>query len=138
MQPLISVQTPFHIDLDWWSSQGRSLDRYLLEILGGQNDQMDGADALVDYIDPQTAEVFPLTALWVQVLTQRAHRADFITSTMPMTNAVLRALIENRNQPMSAVQIHRRINRGSPQTLFRVLQGAHRQYGVAPVRDTKA
>ncbi|HQZ70228.1 MAG: hypothetical protein ACH37Z_07500 [Anaerolineae bacterium] len=131
------IQTPFHIDLDWWSSHGRSLDRYLREILGGQAAEDGNPAALVDYIDPQTAEVFQLTAMWTQVLTQRAHRADFITSTMPMTNAVLRALIENRNRPMSAVQIHRRINRGSPQALLRVLQSAHQQYGIAPARGDK-
>jgi len=137
MLPRSDIHTPFHIDLDWWSSQGRSLDRYLLEILDGQADGATPAAASLDYIDPQTAEVFQLTPLWTQVLMQRAHRADYIGSTMPMTNAVLRALIENRNQPMTAVQIHRRINRGSPQALLRVLQSAHQQYGIAPAPRTK-
>ncbi len=131
------IQTPFHIDLGWWSSHGRSLDRYLREILDGQAPEDGDSTALVDYIDPQTAEVFQLTSVWTQVLTQRAHRADFITSTMPMTNAVLRALIENRNLPMTAMQIHRRINRGSPQALLRVLRSAHQQYGIAPARGGK-
>lgn len=132
MLPRSDIHTPFHIDLDWWSSQGRSLDRYLMEILDGQSDEAGAGIVSLDYIDPQTAEVFCLTPLWTQVLIQRAHRPDFISSTMPMTNAVLRALIENRNQPMNAVQIHRRINRGSPQALLRVLQSAHQQYGIAP------
>lgn len=138
MLPRSDIHTPFHIDLDWWSSQGRSLDRYLLEILDGRADEAAATGGKVDYIDPQTAEVFQLTPLWAQVLTQRAHRSDYIGSTMPMTNAVLRALIENRNQPMTAVQIHRRINRGSPQALLRVLQSAHQQYGIAPAPQGKA
>lgn len=126
------IHTPFHIDLDWWTSHGRSLDRYLLEILDGKVDELGSSGELLDYIDPETAEVFQLTPLWTRVLTQRAHRPDFITSTMPMTNAVLRALIENRNRPLSAVQIHRRINRGSPQTLLRVMESSQQQYGIAP------
>jgi hypothetical protein len=134
MHARTDIHTPFHIDLEWWSSRGRSLDRYLLEILDGQAEAPESADEVLDYIDPETAEVHQLSPLWTRVLTQRAHRADYITSLMPMTNAVLRAFIESRNQPLSAVQLQRRINRGSPQSLLRVLQSAHDQYGITPYR----
>ena len=31
----IDTQTPFHIDLTWWSSQGRNLRRFLASIIPG-------------------------------------------------------------------------------------------------------
>ena len=131
MHARTDVNTPFHIDLEWWEKQGRNFDRFLNEILEGQNDDLDSS-AMLDYIDPETAEVHQLSALWTQVLTERASRPDFITHATPVANAILRALIENRNHPMSVVELQRRINRSTPQALLRVLRTARRQYGIVP------
>lgn len=129
------IHTPFHIDMQWWSKQGRNFDRFLAEILGDPKiDRSADAEAL-DYIDPGTAEVRQLNPLWVRVLLDQAHAPDYITPATPLTNAVLRLLIQNLNQPMSAVDMQRRINRGTPQTLLRVLQAARHQYGIAAAHD---
>jgi hypothetical protein len=129
------VNTPFRIDLQWWERRGRNLERFLVEILGEESSNGDGEDGRLDYIDPETAEVYRMDATWARVLIDRAHRPDYITSATPLTNALLRALIENRNQPMSAVDLHRRINRSTPQMLLRVLQTARNQYGITPVGE---
>ncbi len=126
------VNTAFHIDLDWWDARGRSLDRFLREMLDGEEPE-DLPEGPMDTIDRETGEVFQLGPLWARVLTERANRPGFITSATPMTNAVLRALIERRNQPMTVVELHRRINRGSPQALLRMLRAARQQYGIVPV-----
>lgn len=129
------IHTPFHIDMQWWSRQGRNFDRFLAEILGDPKiDRATGAEPL-DYVDPGTAEVHQLNPLWVRVLLDQAHTPDYITPTTPLTNAVLRLLIENLNRPMSAVDMQRRIDRGTPQTLLRVLQAARHQYGIAVAHD---
>lgn len=128
------VNTPFHIDLSWWDQRGRNLGRFLSEILG-EEDAAGPDDAPLDYIDPVTAEVHQLDARWARVLTEHAHRPDYITPTTPLTNAVLRALIENLNRPMSVTQMHRRINRGDPKMLLRLMKTARVQYGIVPVSD---
>jgi hypothetical protein len=137
MHARTDIHTPFHIDLLWWRAQGRNFSRFLVEILG-TDDIATPSDAVLDYIDPATAEVFQMDPLWVRVLVERAHKPDYISRTTPMTNALLRALVENLNQPMSAMDMHRRINRSNPQTLLRVLQAAHAQYGIVPVADRAA
>ena len=104
------IDTPFHIDLVWWSQHGRNLRRFLSEILDDENADL-ADDTALDYIDPLTAEVHQLDPLWVQVLTDRVSRPDFIAPSTPLTSAVLRAFIENLNRPMTVVQLHRRINR---------------------------
>jgi hypothetical protein len=131
MHATADVNTPFHINLDWWDTRGRNLGRFLVEILGDDKAATDGGDPL-DYIHPETAEVRQLDPLWVQVLINRAHKPDYITSSTPLTNAVLRALIENLNQPMTPTQLYRRINRTSPEVLLRVLRTARAQYGIVP------
>lgn len=129
------INTPFNIDLHWWESRGRNLGRFLAEILGKDYPKTDGEP--LDYIDPETAEVYQLDPLWATVLVHRAHKPDYITSATPLTNAVLRALIENMNRPMTAVDLYRRISRTSPETVLRVLRTARTQYGIVPVNINK-
>ncbi len=135
MHALADISTPFHIDFDWWRRNERNLGRFLSEILGEQTPELPSEDA-IDYIDPHTAEVHQLDPLWVKVLVQRAHQPDFITSGTPMTSAVLRALVENRNVPMSPVELQRRINRSTPETILRVLRTAQQRYGIFPIERT--
>lgn len=130
----VDADTPFHIDLQWWGERGRNLRRFLAEMLGDQAAEV-GDDAPLDFIDPVTAEVEQLDPLWVRVLMERAHQPDFITTNTPLTNAVLRAFIENLNRPMTVVQLHDRLNRSTPETLLRMLKAARVEYGVTPVDD---
>jgi hypothetical protein len=126
--------TRFQIDLEWWSARGRNLRRFLSEMLDGE-DVAPGDDAPLDYIDQVTAEVYRLDPLWVRVLTGRANRPGFITPSTPLTSAILRALIENLNRPMTVGQLHRRINRSSPEALLRLMHTARLEYGIVPVSD---
>ena len=133
-QSRVDVHTPFRIDLQWWGQRGRNLRRFLAEMLGDEGAEASD-DAPLDFIDPVTAEVEQLDPLWVRVLMERAHRPDFITGATPLTNAVLRALVENLNRPMTVVQLHDRLNRSTPETLLRLMKAARLEYGVAPVDD---
>jgi len=134
MHARVDINTPFHIDLAWWSLRGRSLRRFLAEILNEEEADLAPA-APLDYIDPQTAEVFQLDPLWVKVLSTKARRSDYITPTTPLTNAVLRAFIESVNQPLTSVDLYRRLNRSTPETILRVLRTARTEYGIVPVAD---
>jgi len=89
----------------------------------------------MDYIDPATAEVYCMDPLWVRILTDCARRPNYITPSTPLTNAVLRALIENLNRPMTVVQLHRRINRSTPDTLLKLMRTARVEYGIVPASD---
>ncbi len=132
MHAQVDVNTPFHIHFAWWEERGRNLGRFLAEILGRSDADLDSGGPL-DFIDPQTAEVHELDPLWVEVLTSRAFQPSYITPSTPMTSAVLRALVENLNRPMSSIELHRRINRSNPQTILRVLKTARTEYGIVPI-----
>lgn len=131
-----NANTRFHIDLDWWKGQSRDLGTHLLEILGGEEAAQGTAQgATLDFIDPVTAEVRQLDALWVRVLNERAGKPDYIVPTLPVMAAIFRALVESTNMPMSVTELHRRIGRGSPEMLLRVLGTARDTYGIFPVAD---
>ena len=129
-----STETRFYIDMDWWVHENRNFRRFLAEILDDADADLAG-DEPMDYIDATTAEVYRLDPLWVRVLTDRATRDDFITPSTPLAVAVLRALLENLNRPMTVVQLHRRINRSTPQTLLRLMRTTRAQYGIVPVAE---
>lgn len=134
MHARVDVRTPFHIDVNWWEQHGRSLRRFLAVILDEAETEL-GPDTPMDYIDPQTAEVYELDPLWVRVLVTKARKPEYITETTPLAGAVLRALVENVNRPMSATDLYRRINRSNPETLLRVLRTARTVYGIVPVPE---
>ena len=48
---------------------------------------------------------------------------------------MLRALIENVNRPMTIVELQRRINRGTPESLLRVMPSARAAYGIVPATE---
>jgi hypothetical protein len=125
------INTPFAIDLEWWAHQQRNLNRFLADIVG-DNPLEDADGEPLDYIDPDTAEVHQLEPLWVRVLDHHAHRPEYISGSTPLAAAVLRALIENLNRPMTAMDLHRRINRSSPETILRLMRTAESQYGIVP------
>jgi hypothetical protein len=129
------LTTRYHISLEWWQRRGRNLRLYLADMLGDVDDSEVPADELLDHIDPDTAEVRRLDPLWVRVLLERTRRPDYITASTPMAHAVLRALIETANEPMTVVEMQRRIGRGTPETLLRLMRTARNEYGVVPVTE---
>lgn len=131
MHALVTIHTPFHIDFAWWANRHRNLGRFLAEILGEDDEAADAGP--LDIVDPRTAEVIQVDPLWARVVLERAHRPGYITASTPMANAVLRALIENLNRPMTAVELQRRIERATPETVLKVLRAARLQYGIVPV-----
>jgi hypothetical protein len=135
MTTRVNTQTPFHIDLSWWESHGRNLRRYLAEILDDTEQTESAGYEPVDYIDPVTAEIHQLDPLWTKVLLDRAYRPDYITASTPVTNALLRALLEGVNRPMTVVELHQRISRGTPESLLRVMRAARNEYGIVPVTE---
>jgi len=137
MHALVDIQTRFHIDFDWWASRHRNLGRFLAEILGEDDATADG-DAARDVIDVHTAEVIQVDPLWARVIQERAHRPDYIMPSTPMANAVLRALVENLNRPMNAIELQRRIDRSTPETVLKVLRAARVQYGIVPLTGAGA
>lgn len=58
-----SVKTPFHIDFDWWKQNERDWHVFLRSLLCPEH-QAVFADAeegtMIDWVDPQTAEVKPV------------------------------------------------------------------------------
>ena len=131
-----NLETKFYIDFDWWERKGRDLRIYLQSHLCSDCKVIytnhRGSEE-VDWIDPDTAEVTRVDALWQSLRTHCSQRPDFIGENTPLTDAVFRVFLANGNTPLSAIELHEILGRPSPETVLRTLGGRKIYKGIRPV-----
>ena len=92
----VGVETKFHIDYGWWEREDKDFRLYLYELLCSDHKAMlpthIGTEE-VDWIDPETAEVRRVDALWENILSCCSHKPDYITETTPLVTSIFRALV---------------------------------------------
>ncbi len=135
--PRLDVNSKFRIDLDFWSSQGRDFRERLYEELCEPCKRLyppDQEPHQVDRVDLLTGEVTRWDGAWECIMNECGRQPDFINPRMPLTRAIVRALIANGNAPMSAAELHKRIGKGTPQVILKELLGPEMEDdGIMPV-----
>ncbi|MBM4463965.1 MAG: hypothetical protein FJ014_00090 [Chloroflexi bacterium] len=130
------LETKFHIDFDWWEREGRDLRVYLQSHLCPDCKAIytnHRGSKEVDWIDPDTAEVTQVDALWQSLRTHCSQRSDFITENTPLTDAVFRLFLANGNTPLSTIELREILGRYAPETILRTLGGRKIYKGIRPV-----
>ncbi len=89
-------------------------------------------DALIDAVDPKTAEVHQVNAIQHALMTHCALQADFVSEHTTVVEAVFRIFLVNGNQAMSAEELSRKLNRPA-QILLRTLAGPRVYRGLRPL-----
>jgi|PlaIllAssembly_1097288.scaffolds.fasta_scaffold534904_2 hypothetical protein len=131
------VDTKFVIDLGWWDRVGRDFNLYLRSTLcpSCRSEIADETQLKdFDFVDPDTAEVRRVDALWGRVITCCSQQPDFITPTTPLSEAIFRALLAGGNTPLSPREMHERIGKSDPETILRLLSTGHIGYGIVTSR----
>lgn len=127
-----TLQTCFHIDFDWWQKNDRDWHVYLRNYLC-QEHQFVFADvgetAMVDWVDPQTAEVQQVDGLQHMLITHCAKQPDFITQHTALVDGLFRIFLANSNQPLNSEELGRMLGR-PPQTILRTLSGPRVLQGI--------
>jgi hypothetical protein len=130
------LETKFHTDFDWWEREGRDLRVYLQSHLCPEckvTYSNHRGSAEVDWIDPDTAEVTRVDALWQSLRTHCSQRPDFITENIPLTDAVFRVFLANGNAPLSPIELHEILSRYTSEVILRTLGGRRIYQGIRPV-----
>ncbi len=130
-----TVDTPFHIDWDWWKANERNYRVYLHEQLCEECRRRFPTLTEVeevDWIDPQTAEVTRADALLMCLRTRCTKDPNFINETLPVAAAVFRVFLINGNTPVSPNDLHGLLPWRQPDTILRVLSGREVHYGIRP------
>jgi hypothetical protein len=133
-----TLDTRFHIDQTWWSEHGRDIRVYLRDLLcdacGGALATMP-VDQMIDSVDPETAEVHQVDALWDSLLTCCSKKPGFFDADMPIVDGVFRVFVSNGNKPLSIRELHSFIGRRTPEMILRTLTAGEVYLGIRPYRE---
>ena len=129
-----AVDTPFHIDFEWWRQHDSNWKVYLLSLLCPEHrtefEGMDN-DSSFDFIDPETAEIHTVDGLQHTLINHCAKSPDFITHHTTMVDTVFRTFMTNGNTPMSPIQLGEQTHR-SPETILKTFVGHTIYKGIRP------
>lgn len=129
-----TLDTPFHIDYDWWAREARGLRIYLRSSLCDEHRAVfEGHDDIeeIDWIDESTAEVTRVDGLQHILRVHCSLQPDYIKSSTSLVDAVFRVFLANNNKPLTPVELGARIRR-DPALILRTLSGPRVYKGLRP------
>lgn len=132
-----TINTPFHIDFQWWSRHERDWHIFLRSYLCPEHKEMFRditEEKFVDWIDPETAEVKRVDELQFTLITHCAKEPFFITYQTTLVDSVFRLFLSSGNVPMSAIEIGEQLGRDA-NTILRTLSGARVYRGIRPLMN---
>ena len=131
-----TVKTPFHIDFDWWKQNERDWQVFLRSLLCPEH-QASLADLeagqMIDWVDEHTAEVTPVDGIQHALMSHCARQPEFVTPHTALVEAVFRVFLVSGNQPMTAEDLSKRLNRPAA-TILSTLAGPRIYKGLRPVQ----
>jgi hypothetical protein len=135
-EPLIkpTLETPFHIDYEWWSRQNRELRVYLRSCLCPEHRSVfEGyADTEeIDWIDEDTGEVTRVDGLQHTLRVHCSLQPGYISPHTSLVDAVFRVFLANSNKPLTPVELGARIKR-EPGLILRTLASGRVYKGIRP------
>lgn len=131
-----TLQTPFHIDFDWWQKNERDWHVYLRSLLCPEHQEVYANVAqgeMIDWVDPKTAEVKPVEGIQHAIMSHCARRPEFVTEQTALVEAVFRLFLTNENMPMTVEELGALLHR-SPETILRTLSGPRVYKGLRPLQ----
>jgi hypothetical protein len=130
------TKTQFHIDLDWFGKNNLDMREEMYESFcdecRGYYPTLESTRA-VDRVNPQTAEVTRVDALWECLVDHCGTLPTFITPALPIRTAIFRAFLAAANQPMSSEQLYRRIGKSNAAGILKMLTSGDVEDGIVPV-----
>lgn len=103
-----TIQTPFHIDFEWWREHDNNWRVYLFSYLCAEHQaafQNTNQNVMIDWIDPETAEVRVVDGLEHTLMTHCALQPGFLTQNTSLVDAVFRSFLKNGNQPLTPEEL---------------------------------
>jgi hypothetical protein len=129
-----NVNTPFHIDFEWWKKNERDWHVYLRSLLCAEHQEAFAnteEGQAIDWVDPATAEVKPVEGVQNALMTHCVRQPDFLTQQTALVEAVFRLFLSNGNAPMTSNDLSAKVNRPA-ETILRTLAGARVYKGIRP------
>jgi hypothetical protein len=132
-----NLDTPFHIDFDWWQQNDRDWRVYLRSLMCEEHQEafMEWQDdQMLDWIDPETAEVKVVDGLQHTLMSHCALEPEFLSERTSLVESAFRIFLINGNQSMSSRQLAEELGRPE-MTILKTLAGMRVYRGLRPCCD---
>jgi hypothetical protein len=129
-----TLQMPFHIDFDWWRANDRNWHIALESMLCPEHQQAFAnlpEGQLIDWVDPETAEVRQMDGLQHTLISHCSKEEGFLDEHTAVVEAIFRLLLANSNTPMSAEELGARLNRPA-EVILKTIAGPRVYKGLRP------
>ncbi len=130
-----NAKTPFHIDFEWWQQNEGDWHIFLRSFLCPEHQEAFAnveEGELIDWIDPQTAEVKPVDGVQHALITHCAQLPDFVNQRTAVVEAIFRIFLANGNVPLSAEDLSAKLGKPAD-TILRTIAGPRVYRGLRPV-----
>jgi hypothetical protein len=129
-----TIQMPFHIDFDWWRIHDENWHVALMSMLCPEHQAAFtnlSEGQMIDWVDPDTAEVRQMDGLQYILIQHCAQQVEFLNAHTVMVEAIFRLLLANGNSPLSAEELSTRLNRPAD-TILKTIAGPRVYNGLRP------
>ncbi len=129
-----TVHTPFHVDFEWWRRTDNNWHVALQALLCPEHQEAFASlpeGQLIDWIDPETAEVRQMDGLQNIIIEHCAKQEGFLNEHTALTEAVFRLLLANGNTPMTPEGMGEKLHRPAD-IILRTIAGARVYRGLRP------
>jgi hypothetical protein len=130
-----NAKTPFHIDFEWWKQNEGDWHIFLRSFLCAEHQEAFAnveQGELIDWIDPQTAEVKPVDGVQHALISHCAQLPDFVNQRTAIVEAIFRLFLANGNIPMSAEDLSKKLGKPAD-TILRTIAGPRVYRGLRPI-----
>jgi hypothetical protein len=129
-----TLQTPFHIDFDWWRANDNNWHIALQSLLCPEHQEAYAnlpEGQMIDWVDPESAEVRQLDGIQNTLINHCAKQPGFLDEHTALVDAIFRVLLVNGNTPMSVEELGAHLNR-PPDTILKTIAGPRIYKGLKP------
>ncbi len=129
-----SLNTPIHIDFDWWMRHDNNWRVYLYSCLCPNHQEIFenlGEQTFLDWIDPVTAEVKQVDGLQHTLMSHCAQLPGFLSDITSLVDIVFRAFLANGNHPLTPLELAGRTGKDAG-LILRTLSGSQVYKGLRP------
>ena len=129
-----NINTPFHLDFEWWKGMDRNWRVDLRGLLCFEHKEAFNSlpeDQMIDWVDPESAEVIPMDGLQYMITNHCALQDEFLNDHTTLVDAVFRTFLSNGNTPMSAEDLGKYLVRPAG-LILKTLGGSMVYKGIRP------
>ncbi len=130
-----TLDTPFHIDYEWWARQELDLNIELLSHLCPEHRAAYSGQPLtnkIDWVDWITGEVKQVEGLQYIIAKHCSKEPGYIKQASTLVEAVFRVFLSSSNKPHTPRELALRLNY-DPDQVLRVLSGRNVGKGIRPI-----